>query len=47
MLGSCKSSDQCQDHCFSKEVYTLHLSHLYANYLTHLHNSALCSHNSN
>lgn len=45
MLNSCKSSNQCQDHCVTKQVCTLHLPN--ANYLTHLHNSALCRNNSN
>lgn len=44
MLGSCRFSNHCQDHCFSKQVYALHLS--YAYYLTNLHNSAPYRHNS-
>lgn len=27
MLGSWKSPNQCQDHCFSQGVYALHLSY--------------------
>ena len=46
MLGSCKSSNQCQDLGFSRQVDPLHLSHLAANLLTNLHDSALCRHNS-
>lgn len=32
MLGSCRFSNQRQDHCFSKQVYAVHLSN--ANHLT-------------
>lgn len=28
MLGSRKSSNQCQDQCFSQQVYVLHLSYI-------------------
>lgn len=37
MLGSCRFSNQRQDHCFSTQVYVLDLSN--ATYLTNLHNS--------